>query len=204
MSYGHNAPNINTPVGITTTTTLSKVNKAKIDKDSQMYKAAISRPDATQWQIACVEELDVFRQMKLYEIVDKPTNQKVVDSKWVFRLKRGPDGKIERHKACIVAKGFTQIKGLDYDETFALVVKFTSIHILLAITTYNDLEIYQIDIGAAFLGGGLKEEIYLKPPPGANIDKALVWCLLKPLYSLKQARRQWYQKVHAQFTAISL
>jgi hypothetical protein len=130
--------------------------------------------DATQWQIACAEELDVFRQMKLYEIVDKPTDRKVVDSKWVFQLKRGPDGEIGKHKACIVAKGFTQIEDLDYDETFAPVVKFTSICIRLAITTHNDLEIHQIDIKTAFLNGELKEEIYLKPPPGANIDKALV------------------------------
>jgi hypothetical protein len=84
MSYGHNAPNVNTPVGVTTTTTLSQVNKAKIDKDPQTYKAAMSHPDATQWQIACAEELDIFRWMKLYEIVDKLTNQKVVASKWVF------------------------------------------------------------------------------------------------------------------------
>jgi hypothetical protein len=102
----------------------------------------------------------------------------------------------------VVAKGFTQIEGLNYNETFAPIVIYTSIHILLAITTYNDLEICQIDIKTTFLNSELKEEIYLKPPPGANIDKALVWHLLKPLYGLKQARRQWYQKVHAQFTAI--
>jgi hypothetical protein len=73
-SYGHNAPNVNTPVGVTTTTTLSQVNKAKIDKNPQTYKEAMSHPDATQWQIACAEELDIFRRMKLYEIVDKPTD----------------------------------------------------------------------------------------------------------------------------------
>jgi hypothetical protein len=95
-----------------------------------------------------------------------------------------------------------QIEGLDYDEKFAPIVKFTSIRILLTITAHNDLEIHQIDIKTAFLNGELKEEIYLKPPPGAVVDKALVWRLLKPLYGLKQARRQWYQKVHAKFTAI--
>jgi hypothetical protein len=73
-SYGHNAPNVNTPVGVTTTTTLSQVNKAEIDENPQTYKEAMSRPDATQWQIACAEELDIFRWMKLYEIVDKPTD----------------------------------------------------------------------------------------------------------------------------------
>jgi hypothetical protein len=162
----------------------------------------MSRPDAIKWQIACAEELEIFRRMKLYEIVDRPTDRKVVDSKWVFKVKRGPDGEIAKHKARVVAKGYTQIEGLDYDETFAPVVKFTTIRVLLAISAHLDLEIHQVDIKTAFLNGELKEEIYLKPPPGTDIHKSLVWRLLKPLYGLKQAGRQWYQKVHAKFTAI--
>jgi hypothetical protein len=79
----------------------------------------MSRPDAVQWQIACAKELDLFKHIKLYEVVDHPTNHKVIDSKWVFILKRGPDGEIAKHKARIVAKGYTQIEGLDYDEMFA-------------------------------------------------------------------------------------
>jgi hypothetical protein len=113
----------------------------------------MSCPDAAQWQIACTEELDIFRRMKLYEVVEKPPNRKVVDSKWVFKLKRGPDGTIAKHKACIIAKGFTQTEGLDYDETFAPVVKFTTIQLLLAISAHLDLEIHQVDIKTAFLNG---------------------------------------------------
>ena len=189
-------------MGAAITTTVSKVNRAKIDEDPPTYKAAMSHPDAAQWQIACAEELETFKRMKLYETVDKPTDQKIVDSKWVFRLKRGPDGEIEKHKARVVAKGFTQVEGLNYDKTFAPVVKFTSIHILLTIAAYNDLKIHQVNIKTAFLNGELKEEIYLRLPPRANVNKALVWRLLKPLYGLKQAGRQWYQEVHAQFTKI--
>jgi hypothetical protein len=140
--------------------------------------------------------------MKLYEVVDHPTNCKVIDSKWVFKLKRGPDGEIAKHKACVVAKGYTQIEGLDYDEMFAPVVKFTMIQVLLAISAHLDLKIHQVNIKTAFLNGELKKEIYLKPPPGSNVDKTLVWRLLKPLYGLKQAGRQWYQKVHMEFMAI--
>jgi hypothetical protein len=87
----------------------------------------MSCPDAAQWKIACAEELDVFRHMKLYEVVERLPDHKVGDSKWVFKLKRGPDGTIAKHKAHVVAKGFTQIEGLNYDETFAPVVKFTTI-----------------------------------------------------------------------------
>jgi hypothetical protein len=84
-----------------------------------------------------------------------------VDSKWIFQLKRGPNGEIEKHKVRIVIKGLTQIEGPDYNKTFASVVKFASICTLLAITTYNDLEIHQIDIKTTFLNSELKEETYL-------------------------------------------
>jgi hypothetical protein len=108
-------------------TTSSQANRTTLDEDPPSYRDTMSRPDAAQWQIACAEELDVFRRMKLYEVVEKPPDRKVVDSKWVFKLKRGPDSTITKHKAHVVAKGFTQTKGLDYDETFAPVVKFTTI-----------------------------------------------------------------------------
>jgi hypothetical protein len=84
---------------------------------------------------------------------------------------------IERYKGWVVAKGYTQVKGLDYNETFALVVKFTSICVLLALATQLDLEIHQFDVKTAFLNGKLTEEHYLQPPLGANTDTSLVWHL---------------------------
>jgi hypothetical protein len=92
-----------------------------------------------------------------------------------IKLKRGPDGTIAKHKAHVVAKGFTQTEGINYDETFAPVVKFTTIQLLLTISAHLDLEIHQVDIKTAFLNGELTEEIYLKPPQGANVDKSFVW-----------------------------
>jgi hypothetical protein len=141
--------------------------------------------------------------MKVYKEVLRPPDHKVVDSRWTFKLKRGPKELIERYKGQVVAKGYTQVEGLDYDETFAPVVKFTSIHTLLAIAAHLDLEIHQVDIKTAFLNGKLDEEIYLQPPPGTNTDNSLVWRLHRPLYELKQSSRQWYQEVYTKFTTLS-
>jgi hypothetical protein len=125
-SYGNTTPKTNTQVGDTTLAP-SQANKAEIEEDPPTYRAAMSHHDAIQWQISCAEELDIFKHMKLYEVVDRPTDCKVIDSKWVFKLKRGPDGEIAKHKAHVAAKGYMQIEGLDYDEMFAPVVKFTMI-----------------------------------------------------------------------------
>jgi hypothetical protein len=160
----------------------------------------MSSPEAAQWQIACMEELKSLQDMNVYEEVPWPPNRKIIDSKWTFKLKRGPEGLIERFKGRVVTKGYTQVEGLDYDETFAPVVKFTSIRTLLALAAHLDLEIHQVDVKTAFLNGKLDEEIYLRPPPGADTDKSLVWRLHQPLYGLKQSSRQWYQEVYAKFT----
>jgi hypothetical protein len=160
----------------------------------------MSSLEATQWQIACTEELQSLQDMKVYEEVPWPPDCKIIDSRWTFKLKQGPEGLIERFKGRVVAKGYTQVEGLDYDETFAPVVKFTSIRTPLTLAAHLDLEIHQVDVKTAFLNGKLNEEIYLRPPPSADTDKSLVWHLHRPLYGLKQSSRQWYQEVYAKFT----
>lgn len=162
----------------------------------------MSRPDALQWKLACIAEIEAFMKAKLYEEVPKPQDRTVVDCKWVFAIKRGPDGEIVKYKARLVAKGFTQIEGVDYTETFAPVSKFTSIRALLAFAAQEDLDIHQMDVKSAFLNGELTEEIYMKCPPGFNPGAGLVWRLWKSLYGLKQASRQWYKRLHEEFAAM--
>jgi hypothetical protein len=128
----------------------------------------------------------------------------IVGCRWVFALKRGPDGSIERYKARIVAKGFSQVYQVDYEETFVPVVKWASIRILLAIGAHLDLEIDQMDVKTAFLNGELEHTIFMVPPPG-SIDYGnddIVWKLRKSLYGLKQASRAWYQKAKEEFGRI--
>ena len=111
------------------------------------------------------------------ELVVTPKGANIVSCKLVFKIKRLPDGRIERYKARLVARGFSQQHGVDYDETFAAVVRMETLRILLAITAAEDLEIHQMDVITAYLAGELEEEIYETPPPGVPGTERLVYRL---------------------------
>src|SRR6267142_1765107 len=93
-------------------------------------------PDAADWDAACEDEICTFQQMGVYEIVPRPKGCKVIGSKWVFWIKCGPDGSVQKYKARVVAQGFTQIEGLNYDKTFAPVAKFPSFRTILTLATH--------------------------------------------------------------------
>ena len=86
-----------------------------MSQDPKTYVEAMARPDAEKWELACEDELRSFHNMDVYELV-RPRDRKVVGSKWVLHRKFGPDGSIQKYKARIMAQGFTQIKGVDYDD----------------------------------------------------------------------------------------
>ena len=98
---------------------------------------------------------------QVWDLVKAPNDIKLLGCKWVYKRKRGVDGKVETFKARLVAKGYTQKEGIDYEETFSLVAMLKSIEILLSITTHYDYEICQMDVKTAFLNGNLEEEIYM-------------------------------------------
>ena len=113
-------------------------------------------------------------------------------------MKRNADGTIQRYKARLVARGFTQESGVDYIETFSLVIKYTIIRIIIALATIHKWPIRQLDISNAFLHGFLDKEIYITQPVGF-IDKIhpnFVYKLHKSLYGLKQAPRAWFNRLH--------
>src|SRR6266403_4401661 len=134
-------------------------------------------------------------------LVTSPPGRHVVKSKWVYKLKA--DG---RYRARLVAKGFTQIPGIDYDETFSPVAHFESLRLLLALAALEDWHIHQMDVKSAFLNGVLDEEIYMEQPPGFITSGAeLKVCRLKKsLYGLKQAPRAWNMAFHDVLTAQGL
>ena len=166
------------------------------------YNDAVSCPDADLWLAAMGIELNTFKEIGLYQEVEVPPDRKIIDSKWVFKIKHRPNGEIDKYKACLVAKGYTQIEGLNYTDTFAPVTKFTTIHSLLVLAAQHDLEVHQIDVMAAFLNGKLEEEIYLCPPPGFHDDPKVVWQLLRALYGLKQASKAWYDMLRKMFESL--
>jgi len=124
-----------------------------------------------------------------------PKGWKVVGSKWVFYIKQGPDRAIQKYKARVVAQGFTQIEGVDYDKTFVPVAKLSSLQAILAITTEYNLEVHQMDIKSTYLNGELEEEIFMKPPPGFDVPNGMVLRLIKAIYGTKQGGHVWYNNI---------
>jgi hypothetical protein len=105
--------------------------------------------------------LNNFKQNKVWSFVERP-KQNVVDTKWVFRNKQDEHGVVIRNKARLATKSYSQVKGLDFNKTFALVARIESIHILLAYATHYDFKLYQMDIKSAFLIGSIKEKVYVE------------------------------------------
>jgi hypothetical protein len=149
--------------------------------------------DAEEWAEACQYEMDALSKNDTWELVELPAGRKAIKSKWVFKLKI--DG---RYRARVVAKGFTQIPDIDYDETFSPVARFESLRLLLALAALENWEIHQMDVKSAFLNGVLNEEIYMEQPQGfiAAGQENKVCRLKKAIYGLKQASRAWNQQFH--------
>ena len=149
-----------------------------LDNEPLTYNDAIECPNTDLWLAAMAIKLNTFMEIGLYQEVEAPPDCKIINSKWVFKIKHRPNSEIDKYKACLIAKGYMQVEGLDYMDTFAPVTKFTTICSLLALAAQHDLEVHQIDVKAAFLNSELDEEIYLHPLPGFRNDSKVVWCLL--------------------------
>ena len=113
----------------------------------------------------------------------------MVNCKWIYKIKTHSDGSIERYKAHLVAKGFTQVYGIDYEETFALVAHISYVRALLAVATASKCKLFQMDVKNAFLNGDLNEEVCMQPPSSLFVELNKVYHLQYALYGLKQAPR---------------
>jgi hypothetical protein len=163
------------------------------------YKQALRSPQTKEWQAAITEEYESLVARKTWQLVPRPAGRKLVDSKWVFKVKRDSDGRIARYKARLVARGFTQEHGVDYNETFAPTVRVMSLRVLMALAAYYDWEAEQLDVVTAFLEADIEEEIYMRQPEGFrevnDQGDELVCKLLRALYGLKQAPRNWNKTI---------
>ncbi|GJT16410.1 retrovirus-related pol polyprotein from transposon TNT 1-94 [Tanacetum coccineum] len=140
------------------------------------------------WIVAMQEELNQFIANDVWELVPQPKNMTIIGTKWVFRNKLDENGIVSRNKARLVAQGYNQQKGIDYDETYASVARLESIRILLAYACALDFKLFQMDVKSAFLNGFINEEVYVAQPPGFIDFEKLdhVYKLKKALYGLKQ------------------
>ena len=139
------------------------------------------------------EEYQSLMVNKTWSLVPLPTGRSAIGCRWAFKLKRGPDGSIQRYKARFVAKGYSQRPGVDYLETYSPVVKLDSLRCILSIASSRDLDMMQLDVKTAFLHGEVIEELYVNQPEGfiADGNESLVCKLHKGLYGLKQSSRLW-------------
>ena len=164
----------------------------EIEEPTKIYDAWTGE-HANEWKVATDAEYASLIKNKTWDLVPLPKEKNVISCKWVFKVKRKANGSVDRYKARLVAQGFSQEEGEDYDDTFAPVARYSSIRLILAVANQLNLEVHQMDVKTAYLNGDLEHEIYMKQPEGyADEDqKDLVCRLRKSLYGLKQSARCW-------------
>jgi hypothetical protein len=149
------------------------------------------------WCAAMESEMDAVEKNRTRELADHPHGHSSITLKWVFKLKRDEVGAIVKHKACLVARGFVQREGIDFDDIFAPMAQMESVRLLFALAAQEGCRVHHMDVKSTFLNGDLKEEVYVCQPPGFAISdkEGKVLHLRKALYGLRQAPRAWNTKL---------
>jgi hypothetical protein len=151
-----------------------------------------------------IEEYQSIIKNDVWEIVPRPKGKDVVSSKWLFKIKHAIDGSIEKYKARFVVRGFSQKEGIDYEETFTPVARYTSIRTIISLVAKLKWKLHQIDVKTAFLNGIIEEQVYIEQPQGFEVEdrKSHVCRLKKALYRLKQAPIAWYGRIDNLLTSL--
>ena len=169
----------------------------------QSYQDAISSPEANKWRDAMSEELNALWDNETYELTPLPEGRTSVGGKWVYAVKLRPNGE-EKYKARFVAKGYSQVPGIDYHETFSPTARISSVRMLMQLAVQEGMVVHQMDVKTAYLNAPIDCELYMEQPEGyerkgPNGEK-LVCKLKKSLYGLKQSGRNWNNMLHNYFT----
>ncbi|XP_071681644.1 uncharacterized protein [Lolium perenne] len=191
---GHSRPKVWTDGSVAWLTACSAHGISDPSSEPTSHHDAMRIP---HWREAMETEYQALLRNETRRLVPPRPGINVIDSKWVFKIKRHSDGSIERYKARLVAKGFKQRYGLDYEDTFSPVIKPTTIRLLLSLAVSRSWHLRQLDVQNAFLHGVLEEEVYMHQPPGF-VDSAHpqhLCRLVKALYGLKQAPRAWHARL---------
>jgi hypothetical protein len=162
------------------------------DFTPQTWTQAMNCKNATHWYRAAEDEITGMQLSGSYVLVPRPPGANVIDSKWVWKKKLDQYQRVKRFRARLVARGFKQIAGVDFFETFAPVMRYKSLLILLSLAAERDYEVRHLDVPKAFLQATLSEEIFMEQPEGFhNGDRSQVWKLLKSVYGIRQAPNNW-------------
>jgi hypothetical protein len=170
--------------------------KIQIEGDPTSFEEAMRSAYSSKWLEAMKDEMRSMSINKVWDLEEIPKEAKTIGCKWVYKMKCDSKENIERFKARLMAKRFTQREDIDYTETFSPVSCKDSLRIIMALVTHYDLELYQMDVKTAFLNEDLLENVYMAQPKGFAVKgKEHMGChLRKSIYGLKQASRQWYLK----------
>ena len=206
-----NAPTNQPPIRRSARIAARKVTELAImtlDGEPEGYRelVKVSETERKLWEEAMKRELTSLEENCTWEIVDQPNNANLVDSKWVFKIKRRADGTIDKYKARLVARGFTQTYGIDFDQTYAPVAKLKSIRILVAFALHRNWNLYAIDIVTAYLNSHLQHSVYMLPPDGLhpNLPANKVLLLRKGLYGLRQGAYEWHETLDGEMLQLGM
>lgn len=182
-----------TPPGLAARNQSAELHLQIGEEPSSFAEAELHRP----WRQAMIEEMDSIVSNKTWRLVTLPPDHRPIGLKWVYKVKKNSSGEVIKHKARLVAKGYVQQPGIDYEEAFAPVARMESVRLLLALAAQEGWEVHHMDVKSAFLNGDLREEVYVKQPPGFIVDgqEEKVLRLDKALYGLRQAPRAWNAKL---------
>lgn len=161
------------------------------EEEPLTYGEAIRSKNGKKWRAASDEEMESLEKNHTWDLIDRPEGERTIGCKWIYKIKPGvPGGEDRRYKGRVVAKGYSQVEGIDYNEVFSPVVKHVTIRLLLCLVVNQDMDLEQLDVKTVFLHGNLEERILMEQPEGYNKGNKV--CLLnKSLYGLKQSPRQW-------------
>jgi hypothetical protein len=167
-----------------------------MDDTPKTIVKAFASLDVDDWKDAVRSEIDSILSNETWELIDRSYHCKPMGCKWVFKKKLRPDGTIDKYKARLVVKGYTQKEGEEFFDTYSHVVRLTTIRIRLSLAASHCLLIHQMDVKTTFLKGELDEEIYMTYPHGFVVtgQEDNVCKLQKSLYGMKQAPKQWHEK----------
>ena len=138
-----------------------------LDEEPTCFEEVIQKKE---WADSMTEEYQSIIKNDVWEVVPRPKSKDVVSSKWLFKIKHAADGSIEKYKARFVARGFSQKEGIDYEETFAPVARYTSIRTIIALAAKMKWKLHQMDVKTTFLNGVIEEEVYIEQPQGFEVE----------------------------------
>ncbi|KAE8242086.1 hypothetical protein A4X06_0g7253 [Tilletia controversa] len=165
------------------------------------FAQALSREDRDDWKSSMDDEYKSLIEMGTWELCHAPPGRKLIGCRWVYKVKTDPEGRAIRKKSRLVAQGYTQVEGIDYDETFAPVARLSALRMMVTLAIQLGLRLHGMDVKTAYLNGELDVDLYMRQPPGYDDGSGRVCRLLRTLYGLKQSGRYWYHKLRDRLVA---